>query len=332
MNCRRYDFFRSYSTLLLCCAALLATGCLRDQSPKVLEIAYVRGGGVPLRDQLGPSSGQVKTLEGGEKVDVLAKRNRWVQVRLEGGRTGWVHSRFLAPAKIFDQFRQLEGEAAALPPQGKALIRRESNLHLDASVNSDTFYRLTEREQVDILTHRIAERADRPGSSASQAAAESDSAPEGAAEVEVKGNEDWFLVRAPGGRAGWLRESALDVSPPIEIARYNEGLRIRAWFEIFKEQDQGQVHPWYLWATIHPRPGLPFDYDEIRVFVWNPKKSRYETSYRERNLIGFYPIQVRTEDTPAGPSPAFSLQVEDPSGRRFKKRYVMNGRLVRSVS
>jgi len=322
---------RVYGMLLLVCAAWLSAGCSRTQFPDGIEVAYIRGGGVPMRDQLGTASGRVITLNGGQKVQIVAKRVRWVQVRLDGGRTGWVQSKFLASPKVFDQFRQLEREAAALPSQGKALMRREATLHLDAAGDSDTFYRLSEGEQAEILSHRVAERTERP-SNGKRTEQEAESAQGALPQVEVKGNEDWFLVRGSAGRSGWLRESNLDVSPPIEIARYNEGLRIRAWFEIYKEQDEGEVHPWYLWATIHPRPGLPFDYDEIRVFVWDPGKSRYETSYRERNLIGFYPIEVNTVETRSGPSPAFSLQVEDPSGKRFKKSYVMQGRLVRSAS
>ena len=109
-------------------------------------------------------------------------------------------------------------------------------------------------------------------------------------------------------------------------------LRVRGWFVLFEEHDKGEVHPWYLWVTIRPRAGLPFDYDEFRVFVWNPRMSRYETSYRQRNLIGFYPVQVGSRETPAGQIPTFSLQLEDEKGTRFRKNYAMNGRIVRPES
>lgn len=323
-------FYRVCSVLLLACGILPGAGCVRDQSTRVIETAYVRGGGVPLRDQLGPTSGLLATLQGGEKVEVLGRRTRWAQVRLPGGRTGWIHSRDLASPKLFEQFRQLAAVNATSASQGKALIRRDANLHLDAGSDTEAFYRLAEREPVEILTHRITERVERSsGGPEKEKDDEIDATPEEVPKVDVKGAEDWFLVRASGARVGWLRESFLDVDPPIEIARYNEGLRIRAWFVLFEERVGGETHSWYLWATIHPRPGLPFDYDEIRVFVWNPNKSRYETSYRERNLIGFYPIQVRNINTPAGPQPAFELQLENPTGQRFQKNYTMNGRLVR---
>jgi hypothetical protein len=328
----RLGYFR-FSAILLAGGVLLSSaGCLRDRTPKVLEVAYVRGGGAPLRDQLGSSSSQVTTLPAGERVEILAKRARWFQVRQGSGHTGWVHSRFLVSTMLYDQFQRLAEEAAALPSQGKAKVQREAALHVEAGRSTDTFYSLQEGDEVEVLAHRLAERTDRPGAGGIASPGEAGSAEPGSAEVEVKGFEDWFLVRASGDRAGWLREGQLDISPPLEIARYSEGLRIRGWFVLYQEQEKGEVHPWYLWTTVHPRAGLPFDYDEIRVFVWDPRASRYETSYRERNLIGFYPVQVGSRETAAGPVPTFSLQLEDEKGRRFQKKYAMHGRLVRPES
>src|ERR1700739_2339705 len=89
------------ATLLLLCASWLSGGCSRvSKVPGAMEVAYVRGEDVPMRDQLGPASGRVITLEGGQRVEVVAKRVRWVQVRLDGGRTGWVQSRYLASPKL----------------------------------------------------------------------------------------------------------------------------------------------------------------------------------------------------------------------------------------
>ena len=323
---------RVYSGVLALGAALAGGACVRDQAPHVQEVAFVKGGGVALRDQLGPSSGVVSTLEGGERVEVLNRRARWVEVRVAGGRRGWLHSRFLASEKLFGQFQQLANQSAGLPSQGKALIRREANLHLEAGSNSDTLYRLVEGDAVEVLTHRTVERQERPSSSDSTESVDPGPGGEAPPTVEVRGYEDWFLVRAAGGKTGWLRETFFDMDPPIEVARYSEGLRVRAWFVLFEEHSNGEIHPWYLWATVRPKQGLPFDFDEIRVFVWNPAKSRYETAYRERNLFGVYPIQMHSVDKPAGSTPGFELLLEDAAGKRIRKSYIMSGRMVRSAS
>jgi len=329
-NHRGKNLLHIIELLLAGCVLLAGAGCSRAHTSPPLETAYVKGVAVPLRAQLGPSSGMVATLKGGEKVEVVAKRARWVEVRLEGGRTGWLHSRFLASPELFSQFQRFAAETATLPSQGQARIRREASLHLEPDIHSDAFYSLPERVAVEVLQHRVAERTDVSAKSTKVAAQETNAPEDQAAEVEVRRNEDWLLVRDSSGKTGWVRESLIDMSPPIEIARYNEGLRIRAWFVLYREQDGDEVHPWYLWATIRPHPGLPYDYDEIRVFVWNPQKSRYETSYRERKLIGYYPVETGSRQTRSGPSPTFSLQLEDQSGKRFRKAYIMEGRLVKS--
>ena len=314
---------------LAVCLALAAAGCSGRPEPKAPESAYVRGARAPLRDQLGPSSNLTGTLESGERVEVLAKRPRWVQVRSASGRTGWIQSRFLASPAVFDQFRLLAVQTAPLPSQGKALLRREANLHHEPRRDSETFYRLPEGEEVEVLAHRVVDRASPAGHREENASAESESNDEAPVELEIQAHEDWFLVRASGGKAGWLLENLMDMNLPVEIARYREGLRIRAWFVIHREMDEGVERPWYLWATIRPVTGLPFDFDEIRVFVWNPARSRYETSYRERNLIGFYPIQAESQEASGSGVPAFRLQLEDETGKRFQRNYVMAGRLVR---
>jgi len=312
--------------------ALAAGGCSSaPPEPPRREIAYVRGAAVPLRDQLGPSSASIGSLNNGDEVEVLATRPRWAQVRTAAGRTGWVQSRFLADAAVRERFRALAARSAALPSQGVALLVREANLHLEPGRDAESFYRLAEGQSVEVLAHRVAARAsDR---SAVTGDDDSDEATLPPADVAVQTPEDWLLVRDSEGSTGWMLEPSADMNPPFEVGQYREGLRLRAWFVIHRELDDGVERPWYLWATVRRVAGLPYDFDEIRVFVWNPNRDRYETSYRERNLIGFYPIRVGSRETPAGRSstlaPTFALPVEDETGKRFEKQYVLEGRLVR---
>ena len=311
---------------------LIATSCSRELPTQPLEVAYVKEAGTVLRDPLGPDSRDVGRLELGESVEILAKRPFWVQVRSESGQIGWVQTRSLASEEIVQQFRRLAAETEALPSQGKAILRRESNLHVEPSRDSEIFYRLPESEEVDVLLHRAIRQTPSPAGAGDETVSNGATASPSSLEVQVQTHQDWMLVRAQGEKTGWMLENALDMNPPVEIAQYREGLRIRAWFVLHREMAGGEEHPWYLWATIRSRPGLPFDFDEIRVFVWNPSRSRYETSYRERGLIGIYPIRIGTRETPGGPSPTFTLELEDETGKRFQKSYVMVGRQVRQVS
>jgi hypothetical protein len=329
---RAFEDLKPLTRFCFCGLALwmviAAAGCSRPSDPPPPRIAYIRGSDVPLRDQLGPSSTLTGNLASGEQVEVLAERLRWTQVRSASGRTGWVQSRFLAGPEVQERFRALAEQSDSLPSQGTAILRREANLHLKPERDAEMFYRLPEGEAVEVLAHRVTGLASAQSTEAGESVTESEEEAPALTTLAVQTLEDWLLVRGAGKRTGWLLESLADMNPPVEVAQFREGLRIRAWFVLHREMDDGIERPWYLWATMRRVAGLPYDFDEIRVFVWNPNRDRYETSYRERNLIGFYPIRVGSRETPGGPSPSFVLPVEDETGRRFEKQYVMAGRVV----
>jgi hypothetical protein len=77
---------------------------------------------------------------------------------------------------------------------------------------------------------------------------------------------------------------------------------------------------------------MPFDYNQARVFTWNPKKSRYETAYRERGFIGFLPVTVATENfEKEGVLPTFTLRVQLQDGSIAERKYKLNQPIVRRV-
>ena len=101
------------------------------------------------------------------------------------------------------------------------------------------------------------------------------------------------------------------------------------------------------------KAGLPYDFDQVRVFTWNVKKHRYETGFRERNIEGYLPVEIKMAADPYGKSPTattaaptFSYRVlaadagpviPDPvtgaivPGKTNLKTYRLEGNLVRRV-
>jgi len=81
------------------------------------------------------------------------------------------------------------------------------------------------------------------------------------------------------------------------------------------------------------KDGMPFDFNQARVFTWNVRRHRYETAYRERKLNGVLPVTISEEDFgKEGRLPTFALHVKDDSGNTVERKYKMNTPIVRRVS
>jgi hypothetical protein len=127
--------------------------------------------------------------------------------------------------------------------------------------------------------------------------------------------EDWWLVRDSKGQVGWMLSRRLDVDVPDEIAGYSEGQKIVGAYVLTKVYDSessvpDKMVPEYVSVTNAYKDGLPYDFDQVRVFTWNTKKHRYETAYRQRNLQGYLPVTVSLGKNAQGQSvPEFSITV-----------------------
>jgi hypothetical protein len=145
---------------------------------------------------------------------------------------------------------------------------------------------------------------------AETAAATAETIPEPPAPVPM---EDWWLVRDGQGRVGWLMSRRLDVDVPDEIAQYAEGQKMVAAYLLRNVYDpdsklpDGQA-PEYVTVLNPYQDGLPYDFNQVRVFTWNVKRHRYETAFRQRNLQGYLPVVVTSQTGgKTGPSPTFQI-------------------------
>ncbi len=116
--------------------------------------------------------------------------------------------------------------------------------------------------------------------------------------------EDWWLVRDAHGQVGWLLARRLDVDVPDEVVRYAEGQKIVGAYLLAKIYDPespfpDKQAPEYV-AVLNPyKDGLPYDFSQVRVFVWNAKKHRYEGGLRLKEVVGYLPVSVKQQSLPS---------------------------------
>ena len=311
---------------------LLFLGACGRGRHRVLEVAYVSAPQATLRDQVAAVYNRVGTVKNGERVEVLDHEKRFARVRTSTGLEGWLEQRYLVDQKTFDGLKQLTQEHAADPGQAPGVLRNDTNLHITPGRDSEHLYQLASGSRVSILKRATAEKtgavaAPKPSSSVGKPGTKGSAGPI---------LEDWWLVRDDQGRAGWVLARMVDVDVPLEVAQYAEGQRFVAFFALNEVPDndkgvQRQV-PQYLCVLTAPRDGLPYDYDQIRVFTWNTRKHRYETAYREHGLSGVLPVAVSTEDFgKEGKLPTFVLRVQDDAGNVSERKYKLNTPIVRRV-
>jgi len=318
--------------LVLLLGAALMAGCSRGRH-RVLEVAYVSAPQAALRDQVSAIYSRVGNVKNGERVEVIDREKRFARVRTAAGLEGWIEQRYLVDQKTFDGLQKLTQDNQNDPVQAPGILRNDTNLHLTPGRETEHLYQLAAGAKVAILKRATAEKqlgppVPRPAVATSTKA--------GTRTLAGPVLEDWFLVRDDLGRVGWVLARMVDVDAPIEIAQYAEGQRFVAFFQLdsVPDTDKGVQRnvPQYLCIMTDPHDGLPFDFDQVRVFTWNTRKHRYETAYREHGLRGVLPVTV-TQETfdKEGALPVFLLHVKDDAGNVSDRKYKLNTPIVRRV-
>jgi SH3-like domain-containing protein len=310
-------------------AVLLLPACSRGRH-RVLEVAYVSAPQAALRDQVAAIFNRVGNVKNGERVEVLEHEKRFARVRTASGLEGWIEQRFLVDQKTFDALQKLTQDHQNDPVQAPGILRTETNMHVTPGRDSEHLYQLAAGAKVDILKRDTAEKQPGAAPPPRPAAKPGSKAPAGPV------LEDWWLVRDALGRVGWVLSRMVDEDVPLEIAQYAEGQRFVAFFVLDQVPDndkgvQKQI-PQYLCLLTDPHDGLPYDYDQVRVFTWNTHKHRYETAYREHGLDGVLPVTITKGDfDKEGTLPVFILRVRDDAGNLDERKYKLNSPIVRRV-
>lgn len=322
-----------YRPFYACCIALLLLagvaplpGCGRGKGgPK--EVAYVSAPQAFLRDQVAAIYNKTGTVKNGEEVQVLGRDRRFARVRTSAGAEGWMEQRYLVGKETYDAFQKLTEQMRNEPVQATGVAHNQSNIHLEPQRDADHLYQLDQGAKLSVMKRASGEKAAPTG----QAQASTGGKKEQSAKV-APAMEDWWLIRDEPGHVGWVLARMVDIDIPIEIAQYSEGQRTVAAFVLNQVTDGDKKVPQYLVLFSENKDGMPFDFNQIRVFTWNVKRHRYETAYRERGLNGVLPVTTSRETfDKEGDLPVFVVRVKDDAGTVIERKYKLNTPIVRRV-
>jgi uncharacterized protein YgiM (DUF1202 family) len=337
------------SLVLLFPLLLTLGGCDRLRPKPPAELVYVVAKQTFLRDRVAAVSNRVGLVNNGQQLKVLEHGRRFLKVKTDKGEVGWIEERAVIPADVYTQFQVLQKEHANDPVVATAVLRDDLYLHVKPGRETDRFYLLPENDKLQLLVRasvpkggtpqamppRSVPSVKKPGDKAKTSAAvqsmgakvtqvaeqgsakgappTAGSTPNAEALPEVP-LEDWWLVRDAEGRVGWLLSRRMDVDVPDAIAGYGEGQRIVGAYVLTTVTDDASKAPnhqvpEYVAVLNAYKDGLPYDFDQVRVFTWNLKKHRYETAYRERKLQGYLPVKVgRQSFDKLGEQPVFEFK------------------------
>lgn len=303
--------------------ALLCFGeaCRRTSGPAPKNQARITADRVEVKKTRATLSPLVDELHRGDQVEVLSREPHWLRIRTANRKEGWIEEGSAMDQAIVDAEKKLAEEIQKEVIQAVGELSSATNLRTAPGRETPIFARIPKDTKVEVFDRTLTDRAQAAGTAP---------APPASSENQPK-KDPWLKIRTEKGEAGWVYSPSVNFSVPDQIVQYSESRRIVAWLvlnQIGVEGDK-KVNQ-YVVADVEPGVAHDYDFDRIRVFTWNTKRSRYETAYRESKIFGVYPIRVFLNEG----KPAFEitrLNEASQDSPKVTERYVMNGVLVRRL-
>lgn len=263
----------------------------------------------------------VARLTRGDEVDVLSRESHWLRVRTSSGQEGWIEDSVALDQSVVVAEENLVAKTRQETVQAVGELSSSANLHIQPGRDTPVFKRLPKGERVEVFDRELTDRplSAKGGDTTSSATA------------ETARKDPWLKIRSVSGEAGWVYSPSVNFNVPEEVAAYSESRRIVAWLVLNQlALEDGKKVNQYVVADVAPGIAPNYDFDRIRVFTWNKKRSRYETAFRLSKITGYYPIRVLTHEN----NPAFEVPLASDAAAGASKttaRFVMKGVLVRPL-
>jgi len=350
---------RSVPTVLILLAAC-GGGKPEPERLRVIGEAHIGALSAILRPEPSNRVAEVAKLPFGEKVEIVERRRRFYRVRSAAGAVGWLDGRQLITAGQLAAIAKLRADYAKTPRLGEATVYETLNIHNEPNRSSPSIAQIPEKGLADVLLYRVAPRvpyrqpplieeakpaprkkrekkpkeeqvepppkppAPEPPEDLDELS--STPAPEldGPPGPDAIKTDDWTLVRLRDGAVGWALSSRLVMAIPDDVAQYSEGHRIMGYWVVGEADDGGVKKNHYLWATMSQKD-KNFHFDGFRVFMYSTRRHRYEQAYREKNLRGYFPLDVVRPGRKPEYLAEFSVISEDDKNPKRKRTFAFLG-------
>ncbi|HET7099738.1 MAG TPA: SH3 domain-containing protein [Terriglobia bacterium] len=276
-----------------------------------LEVNYVTSPSLDMLDTPAVVHKVVAVLKYGDRVEILNVQGSWARVRAGTGNEGWVVTKELVPAKVYEGGQKLVQELKQRQAQAAGHTVLAANIHVDPHRDAPSLGMLMQGQALEVYDRRMVARTPAGGGvkPATSSAQDSDA---------------WYLVEGDS-RAGWILGRLIALDIPKGISQYAASSNMVAWFVLDKVQDGDASIPQYLAAD---REGMvEFDFTHIRVFTWSVRSHHYVTSFVSGGLRGNFPIQVEHINH----VPYFRLRLVDSEGNKFQSVYGLFHTIVRPM-
>jgi hypothetical protein len=326
--------------------AAALTGCSRMHTQHK-ETVWVVARQTYLHDRVAAVSNRVGQVNNGEQLEVLEHGRRFLKVKTPKNEIGWIEQHAVIDQDDYDQFAKLAGQHKNDPVVASAVLRDDVYLHSAPGRDTQRFFLLAGNAKVQLLIRASVEKL--PPGVHKAAAPKTDEASSAAAGEPAAGKptapqppatpkpaqpkpaapavpaapeappvmEDWWLVKDANGNYGWVLSGRMDVDVPDSVAQYAEGQRIVGAYVLTTVHDENSdlpnhEVPEYVMLLEPMKNGLPFDYDQVRVFTWSRNHHRYETAFRLRPIQGYLPVNITRIPGPTKDGamvPAFGVKI-----------------------
>ena len=284
-------------------ALLLLVSCSPQPEP-ILDQATVVAKNASVRLKNSSTSRTLRTLDTGDRVNVLERQDNWYRIRYGDEVEGWMEESTVVTNATKKRIQELVVASQDQSPQNTAVLHDDANLRIEPGRSSPIIRKLDRGTMVEVLDRTTTPR---PNSETA--------------------SDAWIKVRSSPTQVGWVLGGLVVFDIPADIAQYSEGYTYAAVKTINRVQDSfaGQIN-WYIVGERKPGLDPHVDFSGIRVFTWNLKKHRYETAFRTKDLRGVYPLEIGQE----GVNPTFRIyEMGDNGAQKTPRDFVMYGVIVR---